>query len=366
MTTRARNLMFLALLVVIGGVGLYFGTPKPRPAADNLLSAVPRNAWLIATLDLDALRASPFGAALGIGADAGPGTPTASGTAGDVLGVSKLQQLCGFDPLARVHRAVIAAPEGGDKGEFGIAATGEIAKADFVACAQSAIKGRGGSAMVATRGDFTLVEDVASPGGARVAVREGGPVIVGRGTWLEAMMDAVEGKAPRASDDPSHGQIRAVLEGKLKSPAIVVTALLPASLREKLKHEMTTTPDGGTNVEMVGVLDVDTAGVAVTPGTSAQDAQADMELHCATADGCVAVKRLLEQQRLALSQSFAVRALALGPLVDSLVIEGSGTSLSARAHAPADALVAALRRAIEWRNLRAPQPPQPPQPPPGR
>jgi hypothetical protein len=60
------------------------------------------------------------------------------------------------------------------------------------------------------------------------------------------------------------------------------------------------------------------------------------------------VKRFLEKERLTLSQSFAVRLLGIGALLDSLTVEMDGASVSARAHAPTETLAGALEKALKY------------------
>jgi hypothetical protein len=108
---------------------------------------------------------------------------------------------------------------------------------------------------------------------------------------------------------------------------------------------------------MGGVLAVETAGLAIRAGAAGQESEAAMELHCESAAACDEVKKLILRKRLSLSQDFGARLVGLGPLVDSLVVETAGTTLTASAHAPTEDVVKAIDRVLRYRDR--PRPPAP-------
>jgi hypothetical protein len=250
---------------------------------------------------------------------------------------------------------MIAVPEGGERGDFGVAVTTDssLGADDLAACARKAIAARGGKPSTAARGTFTVVADDADPAQAQLALHPGGPFLVGRGPWLDAMIAAVEGRGGRAA--PEHAALRAALGAALESagsvrPAFAATVLLPKSLRDRLRSEEGEREgkDAGASGQaaFLGVLAVDRAGLAIAPsGGDGGSTTVALELRCDAADGaerCADVKKLIERGRRALAQNFVVHLSGAGPLLDTLQIDVNGGALSARAHAPTDDLARAL------------------------
>jgi hypothetical protein len=346
LSQRRQYLVFFGLVLSVIAAAFLLG--RPRGSA-GLLDSVPRDAWLVATIDVAALRASPLaGPILG----AGEKTP--------IPGLGPLLARCGFDPVARLREVVVTSPENGERGDFGVAFSGDFTKDELSRCAENVIRARGGSPAASTRGGFTLVEDTADALHGRLAYREGGPFLVGRGPWLDAMIDATERKADRLRAD--HTELRAALTGKSGAPpAIVVTALLPAAMRDKLKAELGPELGGEGDKAYAGVLAVSAAGVAVSlggPGANAANGAASTteltaELRCEAASSCEEVKKLIERKRLAFSRDLTVRLIGLGPLLDSLAVDGHGAALTATARASSDELARGIQRIIDFRS-RAP------------
>jgi hypothetical protein len=361
LSTRQRNLVFLLAIAIAASVGFYLVQPRDGLARGGILAAVPRDAFLVVTMDVETLRTSPLA------------QPLLGGDSTKLLGVGALAETCGFDPLTRVKELALAVPEGGEHGDFGLIAMGDLREAELLDCAQKVILARGGRPKVGKRGAFMTVEDADDAEGAkpRIALRDGGPLIVGRGAWLQSMIDAAEGKTPSVMMGSPHLALRDVLtERRAGKPsrAVVATAVLPKSLRERLKREMGAELGGepGSNVAMGGVLSVETVGLAITAGAAGQESEAAAELRCETAEACDEVKKLILKKRLSFSQDFGVRLVGLGPLIDSLAVETKGAALTASAHAPTEDVAKALDRVLKLRSERprpAPSSP-PPQPAP--
>jgi hypothetical protein len=331
LSPRFQYIVFFGLagLVAVGAAVI----GKRRHPVD-VLTAVPRGAWLLATVDVAALRPSPVAQAL-VGAD-GVTVP----------GLGRLADACGFEPLAHLTEVALVAPEG--EGEFGVAFAGDFDKRALSECASRIVRARGGEPRTETHGSFTLV----GPGGtdttggeakhARLAYRDGGPFLVGRGAWLLTMIDAVDGKVERAA--PELLALRASLAkpedtrgGTAPPRSIVVTALLPKGTRDQLRAEVEDHA-APPNAAYAGILAVDRIGVAVATGAPGSMTALTAEVHCETAEACAAVKTLVEQRRFAASGNPAFRLLGLGAAIDSLVVEARGPALSAHAEAPTDAL----------------------------
>ena len=342
MSQRRQYLVFFGLVLSV--IAAAFLLARPR-GSSSLLDSVPHDAWLVATIDVAALRASPLAKPI---LGAGEKTP--------IPGLGPLVARCGFDPVARLREVVVTSPENGERGDFGVAFSGDFTKDELSRCAENVIRARGGSPAASTRGGFTLVEDTADALHARLAYREGGPFLVGRGPWL----DATERKADRLRAD--HTELRAALTGKSGAPpAIVVTALLPAAMRDKLKAELGPELGGEGDKAYAGVLAVSAAGVAVSLGGSANAAngaasttELTAELRCEAASSCEEVKKLIERKRLAFSRDLTVRLIGLGPLLDSLAVDGHGAALTATARASSDELARGIQRIIDFKSRAAP------------
>ncbi len=230
-----------------------------------------------------------------------------------------------------------------------MAFAGDFDKAELSRCAEKVLRARGGQPSTEIHGSFTLVEDTGDPRRARLAYRTGGPFLVGRGAWLLTMIDAVDGKTARARPELlalRSSLERAPLVGAASGPgagapggrAVLVAALLPKAMRDRLQSEMDGHEKDEPNQAYAAVLAVDQAGFSIATGGAGSTTYFGAELHCESADACSSVKKLIEQKRFAASSSPVLRLLGLGPVIDSLVVDGHGPVLSVRAEAPTDAL----------------------------
>jgi hypothetical protein len=173
------------------------------------------------------------------------------------------------------------------------------------------------------------------------------------------MMDAAAGKRGRAEGVAGHAALRQALG---PSPAVLLTAVLPKPLREKLKAEMNDTIGGGAPTDLpehersyAAVLAVEAAGVALGfAGGDRSQVQLAAELRCETPSACADVGKLIERKRAEFSRGFAARLLGLSPLLDSLAVTPSGPALRLTAHAPTAEVSDAIGRLLD---LRSPAPP---------
>jgi hypothetical protein len=323
----------VALLAVCVATALVVGLRARRNRsgeAAGVLLAAPADAWLILTVDVAAAR--PLLRPL-----LGEGKGLAKATR--AAGLGSLSDACGFDPVEHLRELMVAAPEGGERGDFGVAFAADLTVDELATCARKAITARGGAPSTTRRGDFVVIGDASAPGQARLAYRAPGPFLVGRGAWLDAMIDSAAIGA--AGGAPSrHAALRAQLtaSGALP-PALVVTALLPKSLRERVRAEA----DAGAAGAFAGVLGVEEAGAAVT--TSEATTAFEVELRCETAAACGDVKELIGRARLALSSNLGARLMGFGPLIDGLSIDAAVPGvLTVKTRAPTGDLAQALSR----------------------
>ncbi|HWL89175.1 MAG TPA: hypothetical protein VNO21_25405, partial [Polyangiaceae bacterium] len=320
--------------------------PPSEQSGARVLDAVPDDTFLLATVDVARVRSSPL---------AEPLRSLGAGMERNIAGQ------CGFDPVDRLDTLALAVPESDGIGDFGVATVGHLQKEELVRCARTIMQGR--SAALGTReaSDFTIVEDKGTfaAGAAKLAIRDLGPFLLAREPWLSNMMAAWEGKKPRIAANPRHMELRRALAGSASDqvadkgqhadPAVMVTALLPAKLRDRLKREMSANPADASNTAMLGILSVDAAGMALslTP-----DGLIDLraELRCETADACAQVQEFLAKKRGELAGDFRMRLLGLGGLLQGLTVETKETRISARARLPADEAKRLLDRLLELRS----------------
>lgn len=339
MSTRTRNLLFLAGIVGIAVLGFFLaGGGSPASALD----AVPAQSFLVATIDVEALRASPFHDKLGA---LGEG------------GMAEVKLRCGFDPLERAKELAIAVPEEEAPGEFGVIARGDLGAKDVAACAAVLAEARGGKTRVVESNGFTIVEDEGRERTvSRIALRPGGPIVVGAGRWLDTIMDVIRTGRGSVRNDEAHVSLRkAVGDG---SPAVIVTAILPKKLRERVKRELEGEPkESEAATAMAGVLGVSQIAMAFSPGTKGSKASLAAELRCERDDECDAVERLIERKRKAAAADIRLRLAGVGLLLDEVKLERKGAVLRASLTHDAEDLAQIVSRLLEANSW--PGPPQP-------
>lgn len=340
------------VLGLVGAVAAFFlfGGARGGGAAAEPLDAIPRESFLVATLNLAELRQSPLYAVL-LGDGRGGKTEGALLNP-RAIGIGKLADACGFDPLGRVERLALALPEEGDRGEFGVAARVTVTRDELSRCSENLAGQRGGKVDTKEVGSFAVIEDAEAAQEAarpRLAYGHGGLLVAGRGTWFDAMLSAADGKRAGAREAPGHAAIRSSLTRPdgWQFPTVLVSALLPRTLRERLKGEMgaEASAAGGKDV-MAGVLGVSSVGLAVKAGTQSIDAA--LELFCDTEDACAAVEKLILKKRLDWSKELMLRMVGLGPLLDSTEVKRDGLKIRVTAGAPATALATTLDRVLRF------------------
>lgn len=367
---KAGNTDTVRLAVLgVGGAALAFvlfgglGTLGSKGSSDPL-DAMPKSSFLVATLDLDELRRSPvYEVLMGKeGKDAKASDPLRS-----ALGMESLAQACGFDPLARVQRLAISLPEDGERGEFGLAARVDVTREELEKCTKAIAEKRGsgdGSKTEARQvGSFAVVEGSGSK--SRLGYGSGGLLVVGKGAWFDAMIGAADHKRPGARDAQDHAALRTALTSRegWKKPTLVVTALLPKSVRERLKGEMGAEVGAAdpSNASMGGVLGVSAIGVAINAGGNGRATEAAVELVCDSGSACELVEKLVLKKRLEWSKELTLRMVGLGPLIDSVDVKRDGSKLRATAASDTSTLVGTLERILKLRGHQK-QPPLPPVP----
>jgi hypothetical protein len=331
--SRTRIELVLAAAVALGvGVAAMVRSRGGGEHGRHAIDAIPSGALLVATADLAALRASPVGAPF-----------LREGR--EIPGLGKVRDVCGFDPMDTLSEVAVAIPAAGDSGEFGLVAAGPIDDDALIACASKIIEARGGRPAVTTMGGFRSVHDatLATTGG-EIAVRHGGPLLLGAGSYLRAMIDASEGRTPTIRASVAH----AFLGREVGDASIRVTAVLSPEQRRALADEL---QSGGAAGSPAG---------AVVAGAFGLELGASVKLHgvlsCEDAVACGKLAVTLDQARAARAGDLAIRLVGFGAVLDQLKIAAEGELVHARVELPADQATTLAERLLTLRGMRHPMP----------
>ena len=319
-TTRRRNLVALLVVGLGASAGGYFLAPEPR--ARHVVDAVPEGAFLVITVDIDRVRRS--------------------GLMDDLGSVRRpelddLSRACGFDPLDHAREAVIAVPEGGEPGDFGVAVSVDLSCDQIVTCARQVIAGRGATASVREEEGYTIVEDESPESKhAQLAMRAGSPLFIGRGAWLRQVRHAFDGRVHRASaQKDGHTQLRDTVAAR--DSAVTASALLPPELRRNFRDEVAL-GQKAAGPTFNAVLAVRAIAVALHAGDDAGGDGLEASVSCDTEEACATLRDFAEKKRSALAGDFGMRLIGLGALLEHARVELRPRELRISANASARAM----------------------------
>ncbi|CAN5285459.1 hypothetical protein BH09MYX1_BH09MYX1_58660 [soil metagenome] len=316
MRTRTRNALVLLAIAAVAGGGAYFaGGPTRQRAA---IEAIPERTFLLVTVDLEKLRVSPMASELG-----------------GFREVSDVSSLCGFDPLSRAKELVIAVPEE-ETGEFGLAVTHDLTRDEVAACARKIADANGDGSTLRQEGAYAILEpkEAIDPGPkGQIVYREGAPLLIGRGAWMTKMRGALDGTEPRVSAQKAHTALREVA-GASSAPALrptlIATAVLPKTLRERLRRQMVTEAEGAKGAAtMDAILAVGEVAIAVRTTTTDAPVQVFAELRCEKAGACDTVRGFVDRKRNAFAADPLVKLMGFGSMLDAIKLEVNGEILDA-------------------------------------
>jgi hypothetical protein len=327
MRTATKNALVFGVAALATGAALWaVGQRQKTPpvAGGRALEAIPAGAILLATADLDTLRVSPI---------AGPFLMPGR----EIQGVGKIKDVCGFDPLDKIKDVAVAIPAAGDSGEFGLAASGDFQEDAILDCAARVIQRRGGQPVTVPVGSFRAVHDGASASGGEIAVRKGGPLLLGGGAYLRAMIEAAEGKTPAIRTSKAHAAlIAAVGDGSIR-----LTFVLSPEQRKSLAGDL----DRAASV-LAG-------GLAVTLGPVVK---VHAVLQCPSAEACADVAHSLVSAKQARAADLGTRIAGFGAVLDRLSIEPEGPMVHARVEVAPDEAATLIDMALKLGGFRHPMP----------
>lgn len=320
-TRLLRALPFVAAALA-AGIGLAASARRASPPTEVLLAAIPADAMLVATADLQQIRASSVLSPL-------------MQKGRELPGFGKLDEICDFDPLTKLRKIAIAVPSG-DEADFGVAASGAIEAEPLVRCATKLIEKRGGQALVETAGSFTTVRDAKGMQSGQIAVRQNGPVLFGEGAYLQRMIRAAERAEPNVLAT-SHPKLRSEAE----PAAIVATVLIPEELKERARDE---------------VGDIDSPAMRVTSFVAAVSVDRAMRIaalaHCDAKEPCAQLAETLREARDESAKDIGARLLGVGTLLDRVRIEAKAERLQAHVDLTPEEATALVDRLLALRALR--------------
>lgn len=332
MTTRTKNALAFGGLAIVLIAALVLVT-RHRKVADTrsrALSAVPAGALLVASIDLDALRASPVGAPF-----------LREGR--QIPGLGSVREVCGKDPMDTLREAAIAFPAAGDTGDFGLAAAGEVDPDLVSSCAAKVIEARGGKPVIGTIGTFTTVRDAALPaGGGEIAVRKGGLLLLGGGPYLRAMIDAAEGRLPTVRSSNAHQR----LANEVGASPALLTFMLTTEQRATIAEVMGDEGASPGASIVGGALGATFGPTVVVRGVIACDRE----------EPCARVAERLRAMRDARAKDFATRLVGFGAALEGLQIEAKGELIRLTLKLPEGEAATLVERLMTLRGMRHPMP----------
>jgi hypothetical protein len=343
-TQRSLVLLLVVAAAVAGGLAWFSWRRQAGALAMGALDAVPGGALLVARIDLQALRASPVGAPF-------------LREEREIPGLGKVRDVCGFDPMAGLTEIAVAIPAAGDSGEFGLVAAGAIQDEALLTCASKVIEARGGQAVVTQVGSFRAVRDANATGSSgEIAVRAGGPILLGGGAYLRAMIDSADGRAPSIRSSVAHSQ----LAREVGSGAASVTVVLTPEQRSQLTDELALSGAGSSPAASIlaGAVGVTLGSPASSPTSPPTSGEVGLHgvLVCTTEAACADLGVRLRAARDARANDYATRLVGFGAALERVELQPEGAKLHLRVKLSPDEASVLVDRLVTLRGFRHPMP----------
>lgn len=322
MRSSVRNALVVTSIGVAGAIGYFVWAKTKSVPFVSPLDAIPDGAFLAATADVGALRKSSALA------------PLLSET-GEIPGIGKVREVCGLDPLEHVTQVALGIPATGSDGDFGLVASGAIDAEALLSCASKVIEARGGRPVVNPIGSFRTVRDSAAlASSAEIAARDGGPILLGAGSYLRAMIDAADGRVPRVSADFLHER----LSDQIGPGAVRITLVLTPEQRNILNDELRR--DGARGSPAAAMIGL---GLAVSVDTRVGLSGIVV---CDAAAACEELGQTFDQRRVSQADEPLMRLLGVKPLLERMKIATDGTKISAKVDMATDEAATLVERLI--------------------
>ena len=269
----------------------------------RLLRAIPKDAPLLFTLDLEAPHTDGLRALL-------------FNPAHELAGVGRLQEVCGYDPSPRVKALAVAAfrPSESDPSgpAFAVVAGGDFEMPRLAVCIERLIETRGGRAERHRSGSITLIRDQHGTD-TEIALLDQGLVLVSTRQHLRQLLQALDGEAPNVGDDPTHRSLRAAVGGQ--APVIGTLAFQRGWLTQLFTDE---------DAERSPLAHLRAAALRLDLG---DDVALDALLRCERAADVAPLQRFLNELRGKISPALRDQGLAA---LDRFEFEPQGQDLRLR------------------------------------
>lgn len=342
---KSQRVRVAAIGLFATGAAFFLFRGASTPTIRDPIEAVPKESFLVGTLDVEELRRSPIYEVI-------PGAK--SGGAG-IGGLASVEEACGFDPVKRIERLALTVPEKEGERDYGVVARVKVTRDELQTCKRRLDEKRGGGAPSEVKevGDFVVID---TPKG-KLGYGSGDLLVVSLGAWFDTILETANGKHASIKDAQDHSDLRFALTSRegWRAPTLVVTAILPRSLRERIKKEMAPEADREEKDAVMGaVLGVSAVGVAMRAGPTGGHFDARILMSCDSQRACELVEKLVLKKRLDWSKNFMYRLAGFGPLIDSLETKVTGARLEVSATANVDSLAGAIDRAIRHSESASP------------
>jgi len=324
-------------LIVLGVclAGLIAFVASTRSGGDDVAASeagtlrhIPAGPLLVAEIDVTALRKTPVGAQL-------------LGEGRAIAGLGEIQKLCGSDPLDGVQRMALSVPELAGVG-FGLFATGDIDREALLGCAAKILEQRGGKPQRQRQGAFEVLADASqTPEGARLAVADGGPLLLTEPAYLTPSLAV-------SPDTSAAGGPHEKLQGLVPPGVMVITAVLSETQRATLLDELRV--QGATASPLRGLRDAAVSlrivASAAAEGAPAGDGQVSVSavLRCDAPEAAKALADDFEARRRKASSSIALRLVGLGGLLDAIRLRSEDRRVHADVTLPSSEVARLLSR----------------------
>ena len=315
----------------------------------------------VASIDVASLAQSPLGEVIvrELRGDSGA-------RAGTLLGVDSIAATCGFDPLPLLRAIAVAIPEGGERGDFGVAASGVFTKDALAACAKAVIAKRGGEASTRQAGSFTVVSDARSGGCGDGVPRRGSlPRRArhvahaddrrgGRADPLDSRPPAARGtrrlRVELATRDPGRRGDRRDGDPPTRPSRPPPARDGPRVASERERWNSGNSGNSGHGERRPRRWKGSSASPRPrslsTPAARTRTRASSPSSAATARAACGVVSTLILHTRLIWSGNLGYRLFGLGPLIDNLEVRRArATSLFVQTHAPADDLAKMVERA---------------------
>ncbi len=216
-------------------------------------------------------------------------------------------------------------PVGDDTGDLGLVVAGPIDDERILSCATKVIEARGGQAVTSPIGSFRSVRDASLSGEVgEIAVRPGGLLLLGAGTYLRAMIDAADGRTPSIRSSVGH----TTLGQEVGDASLRVTWVLSPEQRKTLADEL---QSSGAASSPVGSILTGGLGVKLGPVVGLHAV-----VSCVDAASCASLARSFGEARDSRAGGIAAHLPGASAVLARIQIAADGKWLHARLDLPAE------------------------------